>query len=176
MNQPIHIVMTPTRNEAWVIRAFLESTTRWADYVIICDQFSTDGTREIVESYSQPLPQGNEDRKHRAEVILIDNPNTEFNEAERQRILVAKAREVAAGRDTLLWGLDADEILAANAFETEDWQKIMHSKPGAVFWFHWAQLTHDKQHYYNSYILPPRLNSSQIIGQAIKCVIYFIKI
>ena len=82
MNQPIHIVMTPTRNEAWVIRAFLESTTRWADYVIICDQFSTDGTREIVESYSQPLPQGNGDRKHRAEVILIDNPNTEFNEAE----------------------------------------------------------------------------------------------
>lgn len=54
-NRPLHIVMTPTRNEAWVIRAFLESTTRWADYVIICDQFSTDGTREIVESYSQPL-------------------------------------------------------------------------------------------------------------------------
>ena len=149
MSQPIHIVMTPTRNEAWVIRAFLESTTRWADYVIICDQFSTDGTREIVEAYSRPLPKGNRDKKHHAEVILIDNPNTEFNEAERQRILVAKAREVAAGRDTLLWGLDADEILAANAFETADWQKIMHSKPGAVFWFRWAQLTHDKQHYYN---------------------------
>lgn len=158
MNQPIHIVMTPTRNEAWVIRAFLESTTRWADYVIICDQFSTDGTREIVAEYAR---QSNgewratkslnvENNVKRAEVILIDNPNTEFNEAERQRILVAKAREIAAGRDTLLWGLDADEILAANAFETEDWHKIMHSKPGAVFWFHWAQLTHDKQHYFNN--------------------------
>ena len=146
MNQPIHIVMTPTRNEAWVIRAFLESTTRWADYVIICDQFSTDGTREIVNEFSSRKSKF--ESQKRAEVILIDNPNTEFNEAERQRILVAKAREVAAGRDTLLWGLDADEILAANAFETADWQKIMHSKPGAVFWFHWAQLTHDKQHYY----------------------------
>ena len=157
MNQPIHIVMTPTRNEAWVIRAFLEATTRWADYVIICDQFSTDGTREIVAEYARQSndelsavkPLNDENDVKRAEVILIDNPNTEFNEAERQRILVAKAREVAAGRDTLLWGLDADEILAANAFETADWQKILHSKPGAVFWFEWAQLTHDKKHYYN---------------------------
>ena len=150
MNQPIHIVMTPTRNEAWVIRAFLESTTRWADYVIICDQFSTDGTREIVKQVQRDNVQSTKDGKKSAEVILIDNPNTEFNEAERQRILVAKAREVAAGRDTLLWGLDADEILAANAFVTADWQKIMHSKPGAVFWFQWAQLTHDKQHYFNN--------------------------
>ncbi len=154
MSQPIHIVMTPTRNEAWVIRAFLESTTRWADYVIICDQFSTDGTREIVNEFASRKSKV-ESQKSKAlsqkcaEVILIDNPNTEFNEAERQQILVAKAREVAAGHDTLLWGLDADEILAANAFETDDWQKIMHSKPGAVFWFQWAQLTHDKKHFFN---------------------------
>ena len=52
MSQPIHIVMTPTRNEAWVIRAFLESTMRWADYVIKCDQLSTDGMGEIVAQYA----------------------------------------------------------------------------------------------------------------------------
>ena len=151
MSQPIHIVMTPTRNEAWVIRAFLESTTRWADYVIICDQFSTDGTREIVADFAKRqsdvlcMMSDVSRSAHRCKVILIDNPNTEFNEAERQRILVAKAREVAAGRDTLLWGLDADEILAANAFSTGDWQKIMHSKPGAVFWFQWAYLSPDRK-------------------------------
>ena len=74
MTQPIHIVMTPTRNEAWVIRAFLESTTRWADYVIICDLFSTGGTREIVNEFAS-RKQKVESQK-RAEVILIDNPNT----------------------------------------------------------------------------------------------------
>ena len=52
MSQPIHIVMTPTRNEAWVIRAFLESTMRWVDYVIKCDQLSTDGMGEIVAQYA----------------------------------------------------------------------------------------------------------------------------
>ena len=149
--------MTPTRNEAWVIRAFLECNSLWADYIIIADQMSTDGTREIIAEYINEWNSINITHhtshithRHKADVIMIDNTNPEFNEAERQSMLVAKAREVAAGRDTLLWGLDADEIIAANAFETEDWKKIMHSEPGAVFWFHWAQLTHDKKHYYNN--------------------------
>ena len=157
MNKPIHIVMTPTRNEAWVIRAFLECNGLWADYIIICDQMSTDGTREIIQEYSRrmghlKLDIGN--LPHRAEVIMIDNKNPEFNEAERQGMLVAKAREVAAGRDTLLWGLDADEILPANWRKTEDGKKILNSKKGDVFWFKWAQLTPDKKHYGDSSYYP----------------------
>ncbi len=155
MSKPIHIVMTPTRNEAWVIRAFLECNLLWADYIIIADQMSTDGTRDIILEYQERWSKINltpsNSNKHQCQLIMINNTNPEFNEAERQSMLVAKAREVADGRDTLLWGLDADEIIAANAFETEDWKKIMNSKPGAVFWFHWAQLTHDKKHYYNHY-------------------------
>jgi len=134
--RPIHIVMTPVRNEAWVLRAFLEATSLWADYIIIADQMSTDGSREIAKEYPK--------------VILIDNKNPEFNEAERQSMLIAKAREVAAGRDTLLWGLDADEILAANTFETEDWKHILNSKPGDVFWFKWAEICPNQKEYWLS--------------------------
>ena len=133
---PIHIVMTPVRNEAWVLKAFLESTSSWADYIIIADQMSTDGSREIAMQYEK--------------VILIDNKNPDFNEAERQSMLVAKAREVAGGRDTLLWGLDADEILTANFLETEDWKRIIHSVPGDVFWFKWVEICPDKKHYWIS--------------------------
>ena len=140
MSQPIHIVMTPTRNEAWVLRAFLEATSHWADYIIIADQMSTDGTREIVQAYADRKPFG-------CEIILIDNTNPEFNEAERQTMLVAKAREVAAGRDTLLWGLDADEIFTANFRKTDDWKKIISSKPGSVFGFLWAEVTPDLKNY-----------------------------
>jgi len=136
MSQPLHIVMTPVRNEAWVLRAFLETTSIWADYIIIADQMSTDGSREIAKEYPK--------------VILIDNKNPEFNEAERQAMLVAKAREVAAGRDTLLWGLDADEVLAANTFETEDWKHILNSKPGDVFWFKWAEICPNQKEYWLS--------------------------
>ena len=151
MSKPIHIVMTPTRNEAWVIRAFLECNGLWADYIIIADQMSIDGTREIILEYSRGMY---DVCPHRAEVILIDNKNPEFNEAERQSMLVAKAREVAAGRDTLLWGLDADEILPANWQETEDGKKILNSKKGDVFWFKWAQLAPDKKHYGDSVYYP----------------------
>ena len=165
MSRPIHIVMTPTRNEAWVIRAFLECNGLWADYIIIADQMSTDGTREIIAEYARPNDEMSRDQslnephtlkdiRHRAEVILIDNKNPEFNEAERQAILVAKAREVAAGRDTLLWGLDADEILPAHWQETVDGKYILHSKKGEVFWFKWAQLAPDKKHYGDSIDYP----------------------
>ena len=136
LSQPLHIVMTPVRNEAWVLRAFLEATSLWADYIIIADQMSTDGSREIAKAYPK--------------VILIDNKNPEFNEAERQAMLVAKAREVAAGRDTLLWGLDADEVFSANFRETEDWKHIMNSVPGDVFWFKWAEICPNQKEYWLS--------------------------
>ena len=145
MNKPIQIVMTPTRNEAWCLQAFLEATSQWADYLIIADQMSTDRTRDIIDDYAKRNAQAGI-----CEIILIDNKNPDFNEAERQSMLVAKAREVAAGRDTLLWGLDADEILAANFRQTEDWNHIMNSKPGDVFWFKWAEICPNKQEYWLS--------------------------
>ena len=140
MSVPLQIVMTPVRNEAWVLRAFLEATSLWADYIIIADQMSTDGSREIAREY--------------AKVVLIDNNTLEFNEPERQALLIKKAREVAAGRDTLLWGLDADEILSANFRKTADWEHIIHSVPGDVFWFKWAVLNPDKKDYYLSGFYP----------------------
>ena len=118
MNTPLLIVMTPVRNEAWVLHAFLKTTSLWADYIIVADQMSTDGSRDIYPLYEK--------------VIVIDNTNPNFNEAERQSMLVAKAREVVAGRDCILFGLDADEIMPANWRETADGQHILNSIPGDV--------------------------------------------
>ena len=140
MNTPLLIVMTPVRNEAWVLHAFLKTTSLWADYIIIADQMSTDGSRDIYSQYEK--------------VILIDNTNPNFNEAERQAMLVAKAREVAAGRDCILFGLDADEIMPANWRDTEDGKHILNSVHGDVFWFKWAQLAPDKLHYGDSVFYP----------------------
>lgn len=155
MKKPIHIVMTPVRNEAWVLRAFLTATSRWADYIIIADQMSTDGSREIYREFQSVFALSSvSSNEHHCQLIVIDNKNPEFNEAERQAMLVAKAREVAAGRDTLLWGLDADEILPANWLNTEDGRRILHSVPGDVFWFKWAQLSPDRKHYGDSVFYP----------------------
>lgn len=135
-NTPLQIVMTPVRNEAWVLRLFLAATSQWADHIVIADQMSTDGSREIAREFPK--------------VTLIDNNNPDFNEAERQSLLVAKAREIANGRDCILWGLDADEIFDAHFRETKDWERIVNSKPGDVFWFKWAEICPDKEHYWLS--------------------------
>lgn len=139
-NTPLLIVMTPVRNEAWVLHAFLKTTSLWADYIIIADQMSTDGSRDIYRQYEK--------------VIVIDNTNPDFNEAERQSMLVTKAREVAAGHDCILFGLDADEIMPANWRDTADGKHILNSVAGDVFWFKWAQLAPDKMHYGDSVFYP----------------------
>ena len=67
MNErPAIVVVTPVRNEAWVLDAFLTCTSSWADYIILADQHSDDGTREIAQKYEK--------------VILIDNPTQEWSE------------------------------------------------------------------------------------------------
>lgn len=133
---PLMIVMTPVRNEAWVLKLFLTVTSIWADHIIIADQMSTDGSRDIAMSFPK--------------VTLIDNDNPEFNEADRQKMLIEKAREIASGRDCILWGLDADEIFDAHYRHTKDWQRILNSKPGDVFWFKWAEICPDREHYWIS--------------------------
>lgn len=138
--RPLLIVMTPVRNEAWVLHAFLKTTSTWADFIIIADQMSTDGSRDIYGQYEK--------------VVLIDNNNPDFNEAERQSMLVAKAREVANKRDCVLFGLDADEIFTANYTNTDDWKNILNSNPGAVFWFKWAEISPNKKHYGDSVYYP----------------------
>ena len=138
--RPLLIVMTPVRNEAWVLHAFLKTTSTWADFIIIADQMSTDGSRDIYGQYEK--------------VVLIDNNNPDFNEAERQSMLVAKAREVANKRDCVLFGLDADEIFTANYTNTDDWKSILNSNPGAVFWFKWAEISPNKKHYGDSVYYP----------------------
>lgn len=129
--KPKLICLTPIRNEAWCLKVFLESTSKWADNIIIADQKSTDGSKEIALQYPK--------------VILIDNPNDEYNEAERQKLLIDAARKING--DKILFALDADEIFTSNFQDSNDWQKILNSKPGDVFGFQWANVYPDLKHY-----------------------------
>lgn len=134
MNNPLLICLTPVRNEAWILEVFLKATSLWADYIIIADQMSTDGSREIA--------------LNNPKVILIDNNNQNYNEADRQKLLITKAREIDG--EKILFALDADEIFTANFRVTNDWEKIINSQKGDVFWFKWAQVRPDKKHYFVS--------------------------
>ena len=139
MNKPLHIVMTPVRNEAWVLRAFLEATSLWADYIIIADQMSTDGSREIAKEYPK--------------VVLIDNDRKEMHQAATRKLLFDEARKIEG--EKILFALDADEFLSGDFVHTADWQKIMDSRPDDSFCWRWMNLKSNDitkyssfQHYY----------------------------
>lgn len=121
---PLIVVLTPVRNEAWVLRAFLEATSLWADHIIIADQMSTDGSREIAKEYPK--------------VILIENDRPEMHMAATRRLLFEEARKIQG--DKILFALDADEFLSGDFVNTEDWKKIMNSKPDDAFCWRWMNL------------------------------------
>lgn len=131
---PKLICLTPVKNEAWVLDIFLKCTSLWADHIIIADQNSTDGSQDIARKYPK--------------VRLIENKSKDFNEPERQKMLIDEARKIEGPR--ILFALDADEIFTANYLQSNDWQQIINSKPGEVFGFQWANITPDRKRYFPS--------------------------
>lgn len=133
-NKPLLVILTPVRNEAWVLHAFLKATSLWADHIIIADQMSTDGSREIYPQYEK--------------VTVIDNPRTEMHQARTRQLLFDAAKKIEG--DKILFALDADEFLSGDFMKTDGWNKIINSEPGDVFCFRWMNLTADSTKYTSS--------------------------
>jgi len=117
---PKIVVVTPVKNEAWILDRFLTVTSQFADHIIIADQLSTDGSLEIYPKYPK--------------VHVIMNDSGAYDESSRQLLLLNEARNVVPTPRIIL-GLDADEILAADAVQKPGWQAMLAAKPGTVVWF-----------------------------------------
>ncbi|MFO5494935.1 MAG: glycosyltransferase family 2 protein, partial [Cuspidothrix sp.] len=137
---PKIVVITPVKNEAWILDRFLSVTSQFADHIIIADQNSTDGSQAICKKYPK--------------VILIENKSQQFNEAERQLLLIQTARDLVQEHKIIL-ALDADEILAANATKTASWQKMLQAEPGTILFFEKPDLFDNTYKCIRSGILTP---------------------
>ena len=132
MDRPKIICLTPVKNEAWILERFLKCASTWADHIIVADQNSDDGSREIAARFLK--------------VTLIENRSESFNEPERQKLLISEARKIPGPK--LLIALDADEFLSANFASTTDWELIQRAVPGTVITFQWACVLPDRKSYY----------------------------
>lgn len=119
VSYPQIVVITPIKNESWILHRFLSTTSLWADKIIIADQNSTDSSIDICSHYDK--------------VVVIKNDQNKYDEASRQILLIETARKLVEG-PKILFALDADEILAANAVNTLGWQKILTAVPGTVIY------------------------------------------
>ena len=79
-DRPTIVVVTPVRNEAWVMDAFLTCASSWADFILLADQHSDDGTREIASKYEK--------------VKLIDNNISEMNQAAARELLFREVDKI----------------------------------------------------------------------------------
>jgi hypothetical protein len=123
-DRPTIIVVTPVRDEAWILDTFLATTTAWADHVIIADQQSTDGSPQIAARYDR--------------VRVIRNDNPVYDEGHRQRLLLDEARKIPGPR--IIFALDADEILSGNALDGDFFDRVRSLPPGGGVRMRWAQL------------------------------------
>ncbi len=132
MDLPTIIVLTPVKNEAWILKTFIECASLWADHIIVADQLSEDESRELAATFPK--------------VTLIDNPGEDYSEVERQRLLIAAARRFPGPR--VLVAIDADEIVSANICDSRNWQAALRQPPGTVLVFPKVELYGSARQYF----------------------------
>jgi hypothetical protein len=121
MNKPKVICLMPVKNEADVLPITLNVISKYCDTVIIADQMSADGSREIYKMFPN--------------IRVIDNPRNGHSNQVRWDLLKT-ARQY--GDNNLIISLDADEYIPPKLFE-----KFLNEtdfKAGDSFRFPWIQL------------------------------------
>lgn len=115
------IVLTPIKNELWILYQFLSTTSLFADCIIVADQNSTDGSREVYKEFPK--------------VYLIENTSQEYDEAQRQMLLINTARHLFPNDKRILIALDADELFSADSLNfIESWEKIKQLQQGTTIY------------------------------------------
>jgi glycosyltransferase involved in cell wall biosynthesis len=141
MSKPLVFCLTPVKNEAWILERFLKCASLWADHIIIADQGSKDGSREIAQKFPK--------------VKLLDNTSKGLSEPVRQQMLLAEARRIPGPK--VLFSLDADEFLTANFFTSPEWDSILSAPPGSAIGIQWPEIEvnfSDLSYFYYPLILP----------------------
>jgi hypothetical protein len=122
--RPTVICLTPVKNESWILERFLACASLWADHILVAEQGSTDGSAQIAARFPK--------------VTLIENPSRDYDEVERQRLLIDHARRIPGPR--LLLALDADEALVADAFTSADWRRALEAPTGTALTMQWINV------------------------------------
>lgn len=119
------VCLTPVRNEAWILDRFLRAASTWADAIIVLDHVSDDGSADIARAFPK--------------VHLIEYAQPSYDDPIRRGILVNAARELVRGPSILI-ALDADEVIAADAWEQQEMRAFLIAAPGTVGRMRWINV------------------------------------
>lgn len=114
------VVLTPIRNNEWILKTFLEIVSYFADLIIIFDQASEDNSKSICKGFEK--------------VDYIYTSNKKWLGTKLRTVPIERARKLIPGRKLLL-GLDVDEFLTFNSLECSTWQKIKNFENNTIINF-----------------------------------------
>ena len=117
------IILMPVKNEKWILPTTIKAGIKIADHILIADQNSTDGSKEVYKEYSK--------------ISVISNTYKDHSNQIRWDLL-DKSRELF-GENNLIMNIDADELVPPNIFNEEK-INIMNHEPGTIFSSPWIQL------------------------------------
>jgi len=126
------ICLMPVKNEFEVLSCTLNIISQYCDYIIIADQMSTDGSRELYKKFNN--------------IIIIDNLRRTHSNQVRWDLL-KKARELF-GAGNLIVCLDADEYIPPLLFKSFLDKNSFNI--GDSFRFPWIQMWKSINHFNNS--------------------------
>jgi hypothetical protein len=118
------IICAPVRNELHNLKRILPAWSLYAGDIVVADQGSWDGTRDLLASHPK--------------ITLLDNKDTDYNETNRIPLMLDKARSIS--QTAVLLFLDADETLSANVLTSLEWKSFIGAPPGTTGFFNWIQL------------------------------------
>jgi hypothetical protein len=117
-------VITPIKNEDWVLDYFLSTTSLWADKIIVADQNSDDNSISIAKKFKK--------------VKIIKNNNFEYSEKERYSLLLEEVRK--NNEEKIIFALDADEILSSEIFNPKMQEFLQNLHPGDSLHLNWINI------------------------------------
>lgn len=132
------IVITPVKNESWILPHFIEAASIYADQIIISDHMSTDNSVEIAKKYPK--------------VTVIYSTHEKYAEAERRNELLIAARKF--GENNLVLAIDADEFLSPTLFSKERLQELKSQKIGTRFFVPLWNIKPGYKQYWNPGMTP----------------------
>jgi hypothetical protein len=125
-------------NDDWILDAFLKATTTFADHIILLDQHSNDRTTEIIKKYKK--------------VEIYENKSLQYNEKERQELLIKKARTY--GKNNILIALDVDEIFSPNFYLENNLNWLKSLNPGTSLSLNWANIHWERKMFWEKKMPP----------------------
>lgn len=133
------IVYIPVKNDSWFIENSIRHAVAWADFVIVADQSSTDGSVDIYKRLEEECPNLK---------IIYDKPKMAFTTPDMRNYMLEQVRTIEGCN--IIFELHADEIVSAKVLRKEIKSEIIQKLAiGECLELPWLTLWKDPLQYRN---------------------------